>query len=128
MSHESRLERHSAVLDLSAKITANLTVGTRNGQYRPFNGSGRGQVCMKFGHTAVTYHYRFDGNWITRKASTAQPQANLTEQSLDYDPQAFLAQSVPDFGDDVGWYVDSGATNHIAHSLDNLESVTPFTG
>uniref|UniRef100_A0A803NKT0 Integrase catalytic domain-containing protein n=1 Tax=Cannabis sativa TaxID=3483 RepID=A0A803NKT0_CANSA len=127
ISHESRLEKHSSVMDLYAKMAANLTVGSRNGQYRSFNGSAKGQgsentrffnrtngsrpinnnrplcqVCMKFGHTAITCHYRFDRNWVTPKASAAQPQVNLTEQSFEYDPQAFVAQFVPDFGDDVG--------------------------
>ncbi|XP_060957927.1 retrovirus-related Pol polyprotein from transposon RE2 isoform X2 [Cannabis sativa] len=154
MSHESRLERHTTVLDISTKMAANLTLGSRTGGNRHYHNTGKGQhtdnagktgnrgygfrsvnnnrplcqVCMRFGHTAATCHYRYDRNWVTPKAPHPQPQANLAEHTIDYDPQAFLAQTVPDFGDDEGWYVDTGATNHIAQSTDNLESIIPYSG
>uniref|UniRef100_A0A803PJW7 GAG-pre-integrase domain-containing protein n=1 Tax=Cannabis sativa TaxID=3483 RepID=A0A803PJW7_CANSA len=153
MSHESRLERHSTVLDISMKMAANLTLGSRTRGNRYFHNAGKGQqtendgktgnrgygfrsvnknrplcqVCMRFGHTAATCHYRFDRNWVTPKAPHPQPQANIVEQTIYYDPQAFLAQTVLDFGDDEGWYVDTGATNHIAQSTDNLKSVIPYS-
>ena len=87
------------------------------------------QVCMKFGHTAAICHYRFDRSWVTPKSSsTSQSQAHLTEYGLDYDPQAFVVQTVPDFGDDAGWYVDSRATNHVTNSGDILDQATPYNG
>lgn len=151
MSHEARLERHVSVMDLSSKLAANLAVGNRSGPFRPsgrgalpdnnsrFPNKGHGyrapnlniplcQVCMRFGHTAAVCHYRFDRSWITPKTSSSQSQVHLTEQTLDYDPQAFVAQAIPDFGDDSGWFVDSGATNHVTYSGDILDSAAPYTG
>ncbi|XP_060964693.1 uncharacterized protein LOC133033680 [Cannabis sativa] len=85
---------------------------------------------MRYGHTAPTCHYRFDKNWITPKSVVGNPppQAHLTEQVLEYDPTAFVAQTIPDFGDDQGWYVDTGATHHISYNEAPLDSSTPYSG
>uniref|UniRef100_A0A803P3U5 Retrovirus-related Pol polyprotein from transposon TNT 1-94-like beta-barrel domain-containing protein n=1 Tax=Cannabis sativa TaxID=3483 RepID=A0A803P3U5_CANSA len=158
LSHETRLERHTTMMDLSNKMAANLTFGSRNGGSRPYNNAARGepidssrfpsrgqyfsqqqqssshnrplcQVCMRYGHTAPTCHYRFDKNWVNPKSviGNPQPQVNITEQTLDYDPTAFVAQNVPGFGDDQGWYVDTGATHHISYSEAPLDTTTPYS-
>ena len=83
---------------------------------------------MKYGHSAPIFHYRFDRNWVTPKSLSSQPQVNLTEQNCSFDSQGFVPQTLPDYGDDVGWYVDTGATNHVAFTMANLDNATTYTG
>ena len=35
---------------------------------------------------------------------------------------------VPDFGDDSSWYVDMGATNHVANTFDVVDTAIPYNG
>lgn len=85
---------------------------------------------MRYGHTASICHYRFDKNWITLKSISGQPQpqVHLTEQPFEYDPIAYMAQSILDFGDDQGWFMDTGATNHISINESPIDSSIPYGG
>uniref|UniRef100_A0A803Q6A3 Retrotransposon Copia-like N-terminal domain-containing protein n=1 Tax=Cannabis sativa TaxID=3483 RepID=A0A803Q6A3_CANSA len=125
LSHESRLEHHHQMQNLSMKMQANLAFGSgRSGGVRPFSstrtgnqetfhsqGRGRGysrfppnrvvcQVCLKVGHTTPVCHYRFDKNWQVPKPAATNPRAYLTRQDLEYDPMAYSTTMVQDFGDD----------------------------
>uniref|UniRef100_A0A803NN30 Retrotransposon Copia-like N-terminal domain-containing protein n=1 Tax=Cannabis sativa TaxID=3483 RepID=A0A803NN30_CANSA len=44
MSYETRLEQHTTMMDLSTKMATNLTFGSRNGGFRPYNNANRGKV------------------------------------------------------------------------------------
>ncbi|XP_062111926.1 uncharacterized protein LOC133823277 isoform X1 [Humulus lupulus] len=133
MAHESPLERHQTMSDLSNKMDANITFGpSRNGPFAAYRstynygrssnyesasrntsrGFSRGppisvkllcQVYLKSGHTAAVCHYRFDKTFITPKAGTTQPRVYLIEQEIAYDPQAYVTSSLPNFGDDGCW-------------------------
>ncbi|KAM6552097.1 hypothetical protein CsatB_001905 [Cannabis sativa] len=152
LSHESRLEHHSSLTDHSMKLQANIAfTGSRTNPYRPPQFSKTGarsnfrshnppnrplcQLCLRYGHTAPVCHYRFDKNWVTPKPGSSThsqnqppPKAFLTEHEFDYDPQAFAASFVPDFGDDSGWFVDTGATNHVTNDIGHLDSATVYPG
>uniref|UniRef100_A0A803NPY8 Integrase catalytic domain-containing protein n=1 Tax=Cannabis sativa TaxID=3483 RepID=A0A803NPY8_CANSA len=154
LSHESRLEHHSSVTDHTMKLQANVAfTGPRNNTYRPPQMSkpgGRGnyrgptsqsrplcQLCLRYGHTAPVCHYRYDRNWVTPKQGSNNssatnnnnpPRAYMAEHEFDYDPQAFATSFIPDFGDDSGWFVDTGATNHVTNGLENLDSAVAYPG
>jgi hypothetical protein len=72
-------------------------------------GGGRGnfqqgifcQLCSKEGHTVVRCFKRFDASFT----GTSQKSAALATTS---------------YGVDTNWYVDSGATNHVASELEKL--------
>ncbi|XP_062093784.1 uncharacterized protein LOC133799806 [Humulus lupulus] len=87
LSHETWLEHHNTLTDLSLKMQANLAYGSskNTGSRLPIyssrgpsgeSGRGRGyargngnrlvcQVCLRTGHTAAVCHYRFDKNCVT---------------------------------------------------------------
>uniref|UniRef100_A0A803PIH1 Retroviral polymerase SH3-like domain-containing protein n=1 Tax=Cannabis sativa TaxID=3483 RepID=A0A803PIH1_CANSA len=52
---------------------------------------------------------------------------NRGEHEFDYDPQAYATSFLPDFGDDSGWFVDTGAANDITSGTDNFDSSVPYT-
>uniref|UniRef100_A0A803NG15 Retrotransposon Copia-like N-terminal domain-containing protein n=1 Tax=Cannabis sativa TaxID=3483 RepID=A0A803NG15_CANSA len=87
MAHESHLDHHNVVFDLTLKMQVNLAFGaSRTGHFRPPTNNGRGtttnsqariprrgsgrgsypnsklicQACMKSGHVAAVCHYRVD--------------------------------------------------------------------
>uniref|UniRef100_A0A803Q341 Retrovirus-related Pol polyprotein from transposon TNT 1-94-like beta-barrel domain-containing protein n=1 Tax=Cannabis sativa TaxID=3483 RepID=A0A803Q341_CANSA len=117
LAHESRIDHHNTVVDLGMKLQANIAVsGSRNSPYRPpttknfTRGGYRGstqqnrplyQRCLRFGHIAP---------------------------EVKYDPQAYASTFLPDFEDDSGWFVDTGATNHVTSATENLETTATYTG
>lgn len=98
----------------------------RSGYYRGrggYNSRGRGfsqhqtssnggerptcQICGRFGHTALKCHNRFDNNY--------QPAAAFSSLRL-----------VDETGRE--WYPDSGATDHVTASTEQLQNVHPYEG
>uniref|UniRef100_A0A803QC77 Integrase catalytic domain-containing protein n=1 Tax=Cannabis sativa TaxID=3483 RepID=A0A803QC77_CANSA len=107
--------------------------------FRPQNQQNRPlcQLCLRYGHTTPVCHYRFDKSWVTPKPGTNGPSSSvpnntpwayMAEREFEYDPQAFATSFIPDFGDDSGWFVDMGATNHVTNGLDNLDSAVTYPG
>ncbi|XP_062119470.1 uncharacterized protein LOC133833878 [Humulus lupulus] len=124
MSHESRLERHHTMGELSMKMAVDLSLTPflqfNNGGYRSSGNFGRGgstdsgsrsygrgyargalpfnrllcQVCLQFGHSVVVFHYCFDKNFITPKYGSSQPKAYLIEQEFEYEPHAHDTTSI----------------------------------
>lgn len=87
------------------------------------------QVCLKLGHTAAICHYKFNKSFITPKApAAAQPRAYLTEYETELYSQAYSLPSFFDFVEDSMWYADTGATNHVAFGMENLDSATFYFG
>ncbi|KAM6564354.1 hypothetical protein CsatB_024352 [Cannabis sativa] len=86
------------------------------------------QVCLKVGHTASICHYRFEKHFVTPKNNFHSPKAYIAEQESPEvnDPQAYSTASLPEFGDDIRWYVDTGATNHVSLGMEHLDSATPY--
>uniref|UniRef100_A0A803PTR4 Retrovirus-related Pol polyprotein from transposon TNT 1-94-like beta-barrel domain-containing protein n=1 Tax=Cannabis sativa TaxID=3483 RepID=A0A803PTR4_CANSA len=119
LSHESCLEHHNSVTDLTMKLQPNVAFsGSRTNPYRPLQGfkiGNRGGFC---------------GSTISQPTNTSNhyPRALVTEHEFDYDPQAYATSFLLDFGDDSGWFVDTGATNNITSGIDNLDIVVPYTG
>uniref|UniRef100_A0A803PEB5 Uncharacterized protein n=1 Tax=Cannabis sativa TaxID=3483 RepID=A0A803PEB5_CANSA len=112
LAHESHLDHHSTMIDLSLKMQENLVfVSSRN-------------VCLKIGHIAAIYHYRFDKNWVTSKPRPP-PQAYLVEQEFEYDPHVCSITVLPHFSDDGTWHADTWATNYVTYGIENLDSATP---
>uniref|UniRef100_A0A803PEN8 Retrovirus-related Pol polyprotein from transposon TNT 1-94-like beta-barrel domain-containing protein n=1 Tax=Cannabis sativa TaxID=3483 RepID=A0A803PEN8_CANSA len=148
LSHETRLEHHNSVVDLSLTLQANLTFQqSRNGNYCSYGrvvdhgnttdsnctcSYGRAtenqllcQVCLRIGHTDAVYHYRFDEKRVTPKYGNFT-QAHLTESDIPYDPQAPLTTTILEIGND--WYVDIGATDHVDNDMAHLDTAAPYKG
>ncbi|KAI0498968.1 hypothetical protein KFK09_019867 [Dendrobium nobile] len=68
------------------------------------------QICLKKGHTANECWHRMNAQYVP------QPR----QQS-----RALMADSS---GISNDWYLDSGASSHLTHALDNLSISTPYHG
>ncbi|KAH9725329.1 retrovirus-related pol polyprotein from transposon RE1 [Citrus sinensis] len=100
-----------------------------NGAGRPNKGKGRGrphgekktvfkpgvfcQICHKEGHTADECWYRKEDDFEP-KPQNCQPRG------------AFLATN--EGSSEPGWYLDSGATNHVTNDLNNLSVRSEYKG
>uniref|UniRef100_A0A803PLF1 Uncharacterized protein n=1 Tax=Cannabis sativa TaxID=3483 RepID=A0A803PLF1_CANSA len=131
LTHESRIERHFNVNDLSSKITANLNIKNQKNAsgapHRFYNSQQRGsygnmnrvptrnqrtgppsiprllcQVCHKLGHTAVVCHYTFDKNFVTPQMGDSK--AFLTKIEEQDNPQAYSSNTLQEFIDDSDLY------------------------
>uniref|UniRef100_A0A803NT44 Polyprotein n=1 Tax=Cannabis sativa TaxID=3483 RepID=A0A803NT44_CANSA len=151
LTHESRVERHYFVNDSNSNLSVNLSIhnsrsNNRNG-FRPNFNQNRGyppmnrsqdraypknntsiprllcQVCHKAGHTNVVCHYRFDKAFVTPKINDSK--VFLAEIDDQEEHQAYSSSTLPEFVEDFDWYVDTGATNHIAQGMEHLESEIP---
>uniref|UniRef100_A0A803NJI9 Uncharacterized protein n=1 Tax=Cannabis sativa TaxID=3483 RepID=A0A803NJI9_CANSA len=120
MSHETQLERHTSMMDLSIKMAANLTFGSRNGPYRHPFPSGRANDTENPSRLPLRNY--------SRPPSTNRPLCQLCMKYGHSAPISHVTQTLPNFGDDVGWYVDNGATNHVELAMESLDSATPYTG
>uniref|UniRef100_A0A803PRX7 Reverse transcriptase Ty1/copia-type domain-containing protein n=1 Tax=Cannabis sativa TaxID=3483 RepID=A0A803PRX7_CANSA len=113
LAHENRLEHNSSVTDLALKLQANVAfTDSRNNPYRAPQSFKNGARIGTTGPSTST--------------NNSTPRAYVTEHDFEYDPQAFATSFIPDFGDDSGWYVDTGATNHLTNGLDSHESAIPY--
>ena len=100
------------------------------GRFTP--GGGRGympsnkpifRICYKIGHTALKSFYRFDLRYqkpaqqLNRSFEAPSSAAHTTSIR---NPEAFLA--FPSTLNYSSWFLDSGATNHVASNDHLLES------
>uniref|UniRef100_A0A803NRK0 Reverse transcriptase Ty1/copia-type domain-containing protein n=1 Tax=Cannabis sativa TaxID=3483 RepID=A0A803NRK0_CANSA len=75
-----------------------------------------------------TYYFHFDKNWVNPKYGNFTPQAHLIEYDIPYDPHALLTTMILELSDDESWYVDTGATNHVANDTSHLDTAAPYMG
>ena len=84
------------------------------------------QICGKTGHTALKCFYRFDlqdQNQIQfQKLSSAIPEEELPVQQS----QAYIAS--PTTVNDASWFLDSGATHHVAATSDSMTTKSKYSG
>lgn len=66
------------------------------------------QLCNKYGHLANACYHRFDKNFSSSHKQNTQPNS----------PSVYFSAS--DGTNDHGWFLNSGATNHITNELSNL--------
>jgi hypothetical protein len=76
------------------------------------------QLCSKKGHIADRCYKRFD--------STFKPPPRPPLRNRPSPPQALFVQ--PGSAPPETWYLDSGASNHVASDLNSFTSYTPYTG
>ena len=70
----------------------------------------------------------FDKSFVTPKAGESPNRAYLDEFDDVGGPQAYSTSTIPDFADDFDWHADTGATNHVALGMENLDSEKPYAG
>uniref|UniRef100_A0A803Q8I9 Retrovirus-related Pol polyprotein from transposon TNT 1-94-like beta-barrel domain-containing protein n=1 Tax=Cannabis sativa TaxID=3483 RepID=A0A803Q8I9_CANSA len=51
-----------------------------------------------------------------------------TEIEEHDNPQAYSSNTVPEFLDDYDWYADTGAANHVAQGMEQLDSQMAYSG
>ncbi|PKU83464.1 Retrovirus-related Pol polyprotein from transposon TNT 1-94 [Dendrobium catenatum] len=69
------------------------------------------QICSKRGHSATACWHRLDLQY-TPQPSPAQPRALAASSETNY----------------ANWFLDSGATNHLTNSLDNMSLSNSYHG
>jgi gag-polypeptide of LTR copia-type len=72
------------------------------------------QICSKLGHVAKACYFRYDAD-PTYRGKPAHYQAYVAQ------PQSSIASSSE-------WVLDSGATNHVTHDLNNLSAFFNYDG
>lgn len=98
------------------------------------------QLCGKPNHTAIKCFKRFDqsfhgpknaqsssGNGAQVSSGNFQAQANVAHASSSTNPFSYHT-SVPQSSTGSEWFVDSGATHHVASSLGQMHINSPYSG
>ena len=86
------------------------------------------QICGKTGHTALKCFYKFDlqdqNQTQLQKLSSAIPKE---ESSIPVQQsQAYIAS--PTIVNDASWFLDSGATHHVAATSDSMTTKSEYSG
>ena len=110
---------------------------------RSYNNRPQCHICGKIGHTVIKCYYKFDhsyqGNETNNAASFSSSQNNSqtqnnvnlahTQEELPIEQAPFEAMVAPTQGtNDKGWYLDSGATNHVTNDFNNISCGTDYHG
>lgn len=107
----------------NSRFHNNQSYDATRGRGRHFKGGGRSwypknrvqcQICHKFGHTADKCYFRVPYQTNYGRRHYNQPSPGYNNQPMS----AMLM--APYLNKDTNWYLDSGATNHITHDMNNL--------
>lgn len=117
----------------------NGTRGRGRGRgYDNYNNRPICQVCGKVGHSAMVCYHRFD-----KEFSPIQNRGNGNMNfngNMNYPPNRGSGQSqpnvfmtaqqtaTPETIADPSWYADSGASNHVTGSYENITNATEYGG
>ncbi|PON63538.1 hypothetical protein PanWU01x14_130120, partial [Parasponia andersonii] len=108
------------------RSTCHRSGGGSRGGYRGGRGGQGGhrtacQLCGRVGHLASRCYSSFDPN-----VSLDSSSAHTSQLSGSTSHAAFVAS--PTTVNDPSWYIDSGATDHIASDLANLTILSDYKG
>ena len=141
-THEMRIQSlASSTIDSVQANLANLNMQNNNrGQWRgsrPYNrggksrsngrSAGRGnrvtcQLCGKPGHSVLKCYHRFDISFQGPPPDESPPSNN--PQS----PQAYMSDAHSGETTTSDWFLDSGATNHLANNMQQLRDPVDYKG
>jgi hypothetical protein len=83
------------------------------------------QLCFKKSYTIYNFYKRFDSTF-----KTPPPRPSSKQQFNQYQPQsqprALIVQPSQVLPD--AWYLDTGASAHVTHDINDFTSHTPYTG
>ena len=81
------------------------------------------QLCGKLDHTVQRCYHQFDIHFEGPNTTEETPHANNQTLSHAYMSEA---QSMETTSSD--WFIDSGATNHLANNLQQLRDLVDYNG
>ena len=99
------------------------------GRYYPSSGANNKphcQICGKPGHTAMKCFHRFDDSYQHQSQSSRGSSASISSfPTASHASQAYIAS--PKDVKDTSWFLDSGATHHVANRGDSLRAKNEYS-
>nr|KYP50444.1 Retrovirus-related Pol polyprotein from transposon TNT 1-94 [Cajanus cajan] len=147
LTYENRLEQINNQSNLTLNPSSNISTilynrrgksnafgGGRGGQINRGARGGRGrgratkdrivcQVCCKPGHAASHCYHRFNKNYI---GQNSDEQKSEKDKEQNYNFNAYVAS--PSTVEDLDWYFDSGASNHVTYDQNKVQEVNENDG
>lgn len=81
------------------------------------------QLCSKPGHSVQKCYHRFDISFQGPNTAEDDPPSN-NQQS----PQAYMSDAQSGETTTSDWFLDSGATNHLANNMQQLRDPVDYKG
>ena len=78
------------------------------------------QLCERTGHTVHDCWFRFNKKYVTPRDGGQKPHKLGSQKSA--------SAAVNSYGVDTNWYFDSGSTDHITNSLEQLSTRDKYNG
>ncbi|TYK10642.1 Retrovirus-related Pol polyprotein from transposon TNT 1-94 [Cucumis melo var. makuwa] len=84
------------------------------------------QICAKLGYSADRCFFRYTPR--SNSSGYSPNSHNTSYTNMNNHPQMSAMVAALDLNIDSNWYPDSGATNHLTHSLSNLSIGSEYGG